>query len=82
MCLIQISSRTRDFVVDALVLREHIHELNHVFTNPDIVKVFHGADSDVCWLQRDFGVYIVNMFDTYQASHALSLPHHGLGLII
>lgn len=79
MCLIQISSRTRDYVIDTLAIREHIHLLNDVFTNPKITKVLHGAESDVCWLQRDFGVYIVNMFDTYHASHALQLPHHGLG---
>ena len=23
-----------------------------------------GADSDIIWLQRDFGIYVVNLFDT------------------
>jgi ribonuclease D len=33
----------------------------------------------VCrWLQRDFGIYVVNMFDTGQAARVLRLP--GLGL--
>lgn len=27
-------------------------------------QVFHGADSDILWLQRDFHMYVVNMFDT------------------
>lgn len=31
-----------------------------------IVQVLHGADSDIAWLQRDFGLYIVNLFDTGQ----------------
>jgi len=26
----------------------------------------HGADRDVVWLQRDFGIYICNLFDTHQ----------------
>lgn len=26
----------------------------------------HGADRDILWLQRDFGIYICNMFDTGQ----------------
>ncbi|KAG5028541.1 hypothetical protein JHK87_012055 [Glycine soja] len=26
--------------------------------------VMHGADNDVVWLQRDFGIYICNLFDT------------------
>lgn len=34
-------------------------------------QVLHGADSDVLWLQRDFGLYLVNMFDTGQASRVL-----------
>ncbi|KAI8853517.1 ribonuclease H-like domain-containing protein [Chytridium lagenaria] len=42
------------------------------------IEVFHGADMDVIWLQRDFGIYIVNLFDTYHASHALELSSHGL----
>ena len=31
-------------------------------------KVLHGCDSDVEWLQRDFSVYLVNVFDTHQVS--------------
>jgi len=45
--------------------------LNVVFSDPKILKVFHGADMDVVWLQRDFGVYVVNMFDTGQAARCL-----------
>lgn len=30
------------------------------------------------WLQRDFGVYLVGMFDTHQAATVLGLP--GLSL--
>ena len=26
----------------------------------------HGADRDIVWLQRDFGIYICNLFDTGQ----------------
>ena len=28
--------------------------------------MLHGADRDVVWLQRDFGIYICNLFDTGQ----------------
>jgi len=38
--------------------------LRPIFDDPSITKVLHGADKDVEWLQRDFGLYIVNMFDT------------------
>ena len=66
VCLMQISTRFTDYIVDTIKLREHIQEINLVFTNPNILKVFHGSDFDVMWLQRDFGVYVVNMFDTGQ----------------
>jgi len=71
VCLMQLSTRTDDYIIDTLLLRTHLHLLNKSFTNPKITKVFHGADSDVIWLQRDFGVYIVNLFDTGQAARVL-----------
>ena len=74
VCLIQISIENKDYVVDPLVpaIRANLTLLNESFTNPKIVKVFHGAESDVIWLQRDCGVYVVGLFDTYHASKALS----------
>lgn len=77
-CLIQISTRAKDYIVDAIALRDHMQLLNDTFTNPAVLKVFHGAQSDVTWLQRDFSVYIVNLFDTFYASKQLQLDRHGL----
>ena len=42
----------------------------------------HGADSDIPWLQRDFGIYVVNLFDTGRASRALSFPSAGLAYLL
>ncbi|KFO06100.1 Exosome component 10, partial [Balearica regulorum gibbericeps] len=77
-CLMQISTRTEDFIIDALELRSNMNILNETFTDPAIVKVLHGADSDVEWLQKDFGLYLVNMFDTHQAARLLNLGRHSL----
>ncbi|XP_054653753.1 exosome component 10 isoform X1 [Dunckerocampus dactyliophorus] len=77
-CLMQISTRDEDFIIDTLELRSEMYILNEAFTNHSIVKVFHGADSDIEWLQRDFGLYVVNLFDTHQASRALNLARHSL----
>uniref|UniRef100_A0A3B4TS64 Exosome complex component 10 n=1 Tax=Seriola dumerili TaxID=41447 RepID=A0A3B4TS64_SERDU len=77
-CLMQISTREEDFIIDTLELRSEMYILNESFTDPTIVKVFHGADSDMEWLQRDFGLYVVNLFDTHQASRALNLARHSL----
>jgi len=81
-CLIQISTRQRDYIVDALKLRGQLQCLNQVFANPRIVKVFHGADSDVEWLQRDCGVYLVHLFDTHQASKVLAMPRLSLAYLL
>jgi ribonuclease D len=72
-CLIQVSTRKKDWVVDPFDLFPHLHMLNEVTTDPNIVKVLHGADRDIIWLQRDFSVFIVNMFDTGQATRVLEL---------
>lgn len=77
-CLMQISTRTEDFIIDTLELRSDLCILNESFTDPGVVKVLHGADSDVEWLQKDFGLYLVNMFDTHQAARALNLGRHSL----
>lgn len=83
VCLMQVSTRREDFIIDTLALRQHLHILNSSFTNPNIVKVLHGSDGgiyfshsfllifihsteDILWLQRDFGIYVVNLFDTGQ----------------
>ena len=81
-CLMQISTRDQDYAIDTLLLRDDLHVLNEAFTNPNIVKVFHGADMDIQWLQRDFGVYVVSLFDTYHASHLLDLAGHGYAYLL
>ncbi|KZT31893.1 hypothetical protein SISSUDRAFT_1056155 [Sistotremastrum suecicum HHB10207 ss-3] len=82
LCLMQISTRGHDFVVDTLALRDELEILNGVFTDPTIVKVFHGAESDIIWLQQNFGLYIVNLFDTYHASKVLEFQKHSLASLL
>ena len=40
VCLMQISTRNHDYLIDTLELRHHMHILLDPFTNPDIVKVW------------------------------------------
>eukprot|EP00854_Cymbomonas_tetramitiformis_P000852 gene852-1344_t len=82
-CLMQISTRQEDFLVDVIALRAELRDaLGATFQNPAVTKVMHGADSDVVWLQRDFGIYVVNMFDTGQAARALEYPYCGLAFVL
>lgn len=81
-CLLQLSTRQKDYIIDTLALRDELHALNEAFTNPKILKVFHGADSDVEWLQRDLSIYIVNMFDTHQAAKRLGFARLSLAFLL
>ncbi|KAF9015830.1 hypothetical protein BDZ89DRAFT_1094618 [Hymenopellis radicata] len=82
LCLMQLSTREEDWIIDAIALRDELECLNDVFTKPEIIKVFHGADSDIIWLQQDLNLYVVNMFDTYHASKILAFPKHGLANLL
>lgn len=81
-CLMQISTRDTDYLIDTLTLRSELHVLNEIFTKPSVLKVFHGADNDIHWLQRDLSLYIVNMFDTHQAAKQLDLPYLSLAYLM
>ncbi|XP_015601250.1 exosome component 10 [Cephus cinctus] len=81
-CLMQISTKDTDYIIDTLTLRSELHQLNEILTNPKILKVFHGADQDILWLQRDLSLYIVNMFDTYRAAKQLNLPYLSLAYLL
>jgi exosome complex exonuclease RRP6 len=133
-CLLQVSTRGQDFLVDTLECRALLGPLNSVLTDPNITKVraglrastgatraraavrlahrarrslvrrsslvprpprpprllvplvaaqvLHGSDSDVIWLQRDLGLYLVGLFDTGQAARQLSLPSAALSHVL
>jgi exosome complex exonuclease RRP6 len=81
--LMQISTRDKDWVVDTLQpWREDLQQLNEVFTDPKILKVLHGSTMDIVWLQRDLGLYVVGMFDTYHAAVALGYPKRSLKFLL
>jgi exosome complex exonuclease RRP6 len=82
IALMQISTRDEDFLLDALELRRSLPALNDAFTNPRITKVMHQADSAVQWLQRDFGLYLVSLFDTHQAARVLEMQSYALAHLV
>ncbi|XP_042377230.1 protein RRP6-like 2 [Zingiber officinale] len=82
-CLMQISTRAEDFVIDTLKLRIHIGpHLREVFKDHSKRKIMHGADRDIIWLQCDFGIYVCNLFDTGQASRVLQLERNSLEYLL
>ncbi|KAI7921558.1 exosome complex exonuclease RRP6 [Pyricularia oryzae] len=83
LSLMQISTREKDWIVDTLKpWRQQLEILNEVFADPSIVKVFHGAFMDIVWLQRDLGLYVVGLFDTFHAAEALMYPSKSLAYLL
>jgi len=37
---------------------------------------------DIIWLQRDLGLYVVGLFDTYHASMSLKYPKRSLAYLL
>ncbi|CAM9203341.1 unnamed protein product, partial [Laminaria digitata] len=84
-CLLQISTEDKDYVVDPLAegMWDSMPLLRGPFGNSGILKVGHSIRScDVPSLYRDFGIVIVNAFDTEEAVHALGEKHSGLGRVL
>jgi exosome complex exonuclease RRP6 len=84
VCLVQVSTRWQDFIIDALSpqVRNVSHRLNEIFADPGKVKILHGAEHDILWLQRDMNIYIVGLFDTYHATNVLNFPYHSLAFLL
>jgi exosome complex exonuclease RRP6 len=81
-CLIQLSTRHKDYIVDVLAIWKHVHQLKEVMENPDVLKVMHGADMDTVWLQRDYNIHIVNLFDTHKAARYLGKTNFSYGYLL
>ncbi|KAG6332085.1 hypothetical protein ID866_7003 [Astraeus odoratus] len=78
----QGKGKTFDHTKDEQMAREAGEIVARVFADPSIIKVFHGADSDIVWLQQDFNIFVVGLFDTFHASKLLELPKHSLANLL
>lgn len=47
-----------------------------------MLKVFHGAYKDIEWLGRDFGITVVNLFDTFFAAKFMNDAEANLGYLL
>jgi ribonuclease D len=81
VCLIQLSTSSRDYLVDPLALRD-LSGLGPLLADPAVLKVLHGAEYDLSVLDRDYGFRVANLFDTMWASRILGWPAHGLAALI
>jgi ribonuclease D len=81
VCLLQLSTRERTFVVDTLAVRE-LDGLAPVLDADGVEVVVHDADYDLRLLARDFGLRVSHLFDTRVAAQFLGDPALGLGGLV
>ena len=81
MCLIQIATGTKIYLVDTIILNE-IPSLKDVLADASIMKVLHGADYDIRTLDRHYGFHIRNLYDTNIAAVFAGLSRVGLSDLI
>lgn len=81
ICLIQLSTRQKTWVVDPLAL-DDIEPLREPLATPDVEVVFHDADFDLRLLHRDYGFTVGGLFDTKIAAELLGEPKLGLASLL
>jgi ribonuclease D len=81
VCLLQLSTRTDNLVIDTLSLA-HLEGLAPIFSDPKIEVIFHDADYDLRLLQRDFGLTVRGVFDTKIAAQFLGEAAFGLASLV
>ena len=71
----------KNYVIDPLapgVWDSILEYLGPIFANPKVVKIGHGIRGmDISSLHRDFGILVVNAFDTHEASGVVTPGKHG-----
>lgn len=68
VCLVQLSTRAEDFILDPLALKD-LSALRPVYAAKELI--FHAADYDINGLARDFGLRATRVFDTLLATWLL-----------
>ena len=81
LCLIQIATRERAYVVDTIAF-DALWPLKETLENAAVMKVIHGADYDVRSLDRRYGFHIVNLYDTSIAARFAGIARFGLADLI
>ena len=79
VCLIQLSTRGGDFVVDPFAV--DVRPLGPVLASAEAV-VLHGADYDVRCLKREYGFALPSLFDTMAAARRLGRAGLGLSALV
>ncbi len=81
ICLIQISSHRKSWVVDPLA-GFSVSSLGKLFSDSAVVKIFHAGENDVLFFKKDHGFSFANVFDTMIASQVIGFRRVGLANLL
>ena len=81
VCLIQLSTRENDYLVDTLAIHS-LEPLGKIFANSATQKVFHAGDYDLTCLKRDYAFTFANYFDTSIAAAVVGEENLGLSTLL
>ena len=81
ICLIQISTRTNDYIIDPLAPLDW-EPLEKLIADPKIKKVLHASEFDLILMKRQWGWDLQNLFDTMWAVRILGHEKVGLANIL
>ncbi|MFW6199236.1 MAG: ribonuclease D, partial [Gemmatimonadota bacterium] len=81
LCLVQVSTRDRTWVLDPLALDAR-KVLQEPVEDPKTLTVMHGADFDLRLLDRDLDLRLQGLFDTQVAASLIGEPAIGLSSLL
>ena len=81
ICLIQLATPLKNFIIDPLSI-DNTESLSQVFSDKNIIKVFHGADYDIRSLYKNYSIIVNNLFDTELASRFIGKAKTGLSSVV
>ncbi len=79
LCLIQISTKSEDYVIDTLAKLDFAQLVKVISEKPAIC---HGADFDLRMIHRFFGVEVKGVFDTMLAAQFIGYPRPSLVVLV
>jgi len=81
VCLVQLSTRNRTWLVDPLALPD-LSPLATVLADARMEVVIHDADYDLRILAKHHGIRVENVFDTLVAAELVNEPEIGLAALL
>jgi ribonuclease D len=79
--LLQLSTSSRHAIFDPLKV-EPPEQLRSLLQSRDVEVVFHDADYDLRLIHQDYGIRVVNIFDTRVAAQLLGVKAFGLAALL